>query len=668
MKSLDEIRVVKEKQEEEWLQYSGITGIDIGNKFVGRNRTDGLSIRVLVEKKMKEEKVKEGEIIPPTVDGGILFGLGKFQGDLNNRPPDDSNERLVSKELRCEFEKNGVSLSQKASIKERNSKWQINDDILKQVYTIKKGLSIYRRNEELLFGIGLEFQGDLSEYPVSPKLRREFEKNGILLSDKATVSTEEPDSRWQIVDGNQVFTIKRELSIYEAVKTDVIEREFLIFPEETDVDKDDETSEWDRDLKLKGGIGIGGKGDSPAAGTMGAIVKARDFEPKGGDSNGLMFLTCCHVFDWSAGKHIKIDQQVNQVSADESHRKVCQKRRCSKKRIAIEGIQIDSEETYSHPDGSHRKTVNRKGVARYRRLSQSGVAVGDANIKGVVRYRELPQPGDVSQFEGESETGVDCAVIELKDSDKFVSEYTSEIVDIGRIRGAGKARRGMEVRKYGQKTELTYGVVDSVNLTVKIDKPLPFSIEFRFRAILNNLAQSGLSDVQRRGFEANLRGRFKYNEIELSKQIKVLVKDENSKWLIVDKGNHVTYAVKKNDENELNVYRQSIFTNQIGIVVDFARSSKFGDRGDSGAVVVNNTLEAVGLLFASNKGGTYCAATPIQAVLGVLNVEIYEEELKGLDRDIDDSMRAIVMPPPPLRGRGRQFLYGQEICGRCDPC
>jgi len=73
----------------------------------------------------------------------------------------------------------------------------------------------------LLFSIDLVFQSDLDhDNGISEDLRRGFENNGILLSQNATISIEEKDSRWLITDkdNEQTFLIRKEegkLNIYK---------------------------------------------------------------------------------------------------------------------------------------------------------------------------------------------------------------------------------------------------------------------------------------------------------------------------------------------------------------------------------------------------------------------------------------------------------------------
>ena len=71
--------------------------------------------------------------------------------------------------------------------------------------------------------------------------------------------------------------------------------------------------------------------------------------------------------------------------------------------------------------------------------------------------------------------------------------------------------------------------------------------------------------------------------------------------------------------------------NQIRIVNDPAQSSQFGNKGDSGSVVVNASNEVVGLYFAGNGTGTVGVANPIAAVLSALNVSMCTNVVKKLE-------------------------------------
>jgi hypothetical protein len=61
-------------------------------------------------------------------------------------------------------------------------------------------------------------------------------------------------------------------------------------------------------------------------------------------------------------------------------------------------------------------------------------------------------------------TLVDGAVIEYQSSRPF----TEEILGIGKIVGTAKATLGMKVRKRGRTTELTYGIIDGIDVTTSV--------------------------------------------------------------------------------------------------------------------------------------------------------------------------------------------------------
>jgi hypothetical protein len=64
-KSLSEIRDTKEVEEADLLQRPGVTGVDVGYKYVNGKKTDEIGIRVFVENKTD---VQIDEMIPETID------------------------------------------------------------------------------------------------------------------------------------------------------------------------------------------------------------------------------------------------------------------------------------------------------------------------------------------------------------------------------------------------------------------------------------------------------------------------------------------------------------------------------------------------------------------------------------------------------------------------
>ena len=73
-----------------------------------------------------------------------------------------------------------------------------------------------------------------------------------------------------------------------------------------------------------------------------------------------------------------------------------------------------------------------------------------------------------------------------------------------------------------------------------------------------------------------------------------------------------------------------ILTNQIGIAPNTALNPSFGERGDSGSVVVNASRQVVGLYFAGGSDGTG-VANPIAAVLSALNISMCTGGIKKLE-------------------------------------
>lgn len=66
MKNLDEIRRIKTEVEAELLKLPGVTGVDVGYKYVEGKKTDVLAIRVLVKEK---KDVPEEEAVPKEIQG-----------------------------------------------------------------------------------------------------------------------------------------------------------------------------------------------------------------------------------------------------------------------------------------------------------------------------------------------------------------------------------------------------------------------------------------------------------------------------------------------------------------------------------------------------------------------------------------------------------------------
>ncbi|OYD15458.1 hypothetical protein CH333_05695 [candidate division WOR-3 bacterium JGI_Cruoil_03_44_89] len=69
MKTLSDIRPIKHAAETDLLKCHGVTGVDIGYKYVGGKKTEVLAIRVYVEAKKNEKDIPKKELIPKTIKG-----------------------------------------------------------------------------------------------------------------------------------------------------------------------------------------------------------------------------------------------------------------------------------------------------------------------------------------------------------------------------------------------------------------------------------------------------------------------------------------------------------------------------------------------------------------------------------------------------------------------
>ncbi len=137
---------------------------------------------------------------------------------------------------------------------------------------------------------------------------------------------------------------------------------------------------------------------------------------------------------------------------------------------------------------------------------------------------------------------VDCAV-----ASHTARGIVCEIAEIGAVNGTGTPTVGQAVRKRGRTTGLTYGTVDTVDLSVNID----YGDGIGMRTLVH----------------------------------------------------------------------------QIGVRPDTTRNPKFSDHGDSGAVIVSDTVQVLGLNFAGDSTG-YGISNPIAAVLTALNVSVCRQRIK----------------------------------------
>ncbi|WP_050766606.1 hypothetical protein [Janibacter sp. HTCC2649] len=82
---------------------------------------------------------------------------------------------------------------------------------------------------------------------------------------------------------------------------------------------------------------------------------------------------------------------------------------------------------------------------------------------------------------------------------------------------------------------------------------------------------------------------------------------------------------------------------QIRIDTDTARNPRFSDHGDSGSVVLDNSRNVVGLLFAGSNDGSMTFANPVQAVLDELGVDLLTAPVLTLTRPISTCLNTRIV-------------------------
>ena len=177
----------------------------------------------------------------------LLIPANKPLASFNLTFRDDlDNQAVVSNRLRQEFEARGISLSAGTlvSIEKQGQKWELNDTETGQKYRINQKVfrldSDFQKKKylETLEGVTdlaeVERMSDVSRKEfnrASTKLHDAFKDRDILLSSKAIVSVEEPDSRWLVIDranekhhtiwkeNGKLYVADGEIKIYSATLT-----------------------------------------------------------------------------------------------------------------------------------------------------------------------------------------------------------------------------------------------------------------------------------------------------------------------------------------------------------------------------------------------------------------------------------------------------------------
>lgn len=125
----------------------------------------------------------------------------------------DLNHGSISENLRRELKDNKIPLSDDAtvSVEAANFKWNITDG--DKVYIVNR-----HENELDIYSYAdLQLIVDLNHGSISENLRQKLKNSSISLSDDATVLAEAANFKWNIVDGDKVYIVKRhenELEIY----------------------------------------------------------------------------------------------------------------------------------------------------------------------------------------------------------------------------------------------------------------------------------------------------------------------------------------------------------------------------------------------------------------------------------------------------------------------
>jgi len=68
-KGIEEIRAVKDRHEDELLKKKNVVGLGIGYKEVGGQKTEQLSLVVMVRKKESPSQLDATDLVPSEIDG-----------------------------------------------------------------------------------------------------------------------------------------------------------------------------------------------------------------------------------------------------------------------------------------------------------------------------------------------------------------------------------------------------------------------------------------------------------------------------------------------------------------------------------------------------------------------------------------------------------------------
>ncbi len=69
MPTIEEVKKIKEKHEQELMSKAGVVGCSVGYKETNGKKTDKLSIVCYVKEKKREEELRREDIIPEEIEG-----------------------------------------------------------------------------------------------------------------------------------------------------------------------------------------------------------------------------------------------------------------------------------------------------------------------------------------------------------------------------------------------------------------------------------------------------------------------------------------------------------------------------------------------------------------------------------------------------------------------
>src|SRR6185369_9301216 len=93
-KVIDDAKSVKEKHADQLKRFPNVIGVGVGHEIVGGKRTDRVSIRVYVRKKLPKDQLAPDAILPDTIDG-LPVDVIQDEFRIHQQSPISLAERLL---------------------------------------------------------------------------------------------------------------------------------------------------------------------------------------------------------------------------------------------------------------------------------------------------------------------------------------------------------------------------------------------------------------------------------------------------------------------------------------------------------------------------------------------------------------------------------------------